>query len=104
MDTGGSTAPDAVLVRGREHVTGVLLERVVRQDRRPPVPDGGQVPAAPVKPTPGDWSDNKLTIAWLGHATVLRDETAAGINVYLAGIWLDNDVRNPRVRLRIIES
>jgi len=30
-----------------------------------------QVPAAPVKPTPGDWSDNKLTIAWLGHATVL---------------------------------
>src|SRR6185369_17322188 len=30
-----------------------------------------EVPAAPVKPTPRDWSDNKLTIAWLGHATVL---------------------------------
>ncbi|HKQ40824.1 MAG TPA: MBL fold metallo-hydrolase [Verrucomicrobiae bacterium] len=25
----------------------------------------------PVKPTPGNWSDNKVTIAWLGHATVL---------------------------------
>ena len=30
-----------------------------------------EVAAAPVKPAPGNWSDNRLTIAWLGHATVL---------------------------------
>ena len=29
------------------------------------------VPAAPHKPAPASWSDNAVTLAWLGHATVL---------------------------------
>src|SRR5947208_7519699 len=27
--------------------------------------------AAPVKPVPGQWSDNQVAMCWLGHATVL---------------------------------
>jgi L-ascorbate metabolism protein UlaG (beta-lactamase superfamily) len=32
---------------------------------------GRGVPPAPHKPTPASWSDNGITLAWLGHATVL---------------------------------
>jgi len=32
---------------------------------------GRDVPTAPHKPNPGTWSDNDITLAWLGHATVL---------------------------------
>lgn len=32
---------------------------------------GRAVPEAPHKPTPEAWPDNAITIAWLGHATVL---------------------------------
>jgi L-ascorbate metabolism protein UlaG (beta-lactamase superfamily) len=32
---------------------------------------GRDVLSAPHKPAPGTWSDNGITIAWLGHATVL---------------------------------
>jgi len=32
---------------------------------------GRTVPAAPQRPTPGTWSDQEVTVAWLGHATVL---------------------------------
>jgi len=32
---------------------------------------GRHVPDAPHKPRPHDWSDNAITLAWLGHATVL---------------------------------
>ncbi len=32
---------------------------------------GRDVPAAPHKPVPRAWSDNGVTLAWLGHATVL---------------------------------
>lgn len=32
---------------------------------------GREIPAAPHKPAPGTWSDNALTLAWLGHATIL---------------------------------
>lgn len=32
---------------------------------------GRAVPEAPHKPTPEAWADNAITIAWLGHATVL---------------------------------
>jgi L-ascorbate metabolism protein UlaG (beta-lactamase superfamily) len=32
---------------------------------------GRDIPAAPHKPWPAGWSDNALTLAWLGHATVL---------------------------------
>ena len=37
---------------------------------------------APHRPRPADWSDERLTVAWLGHATVL-------INFY--GTWLLTD-------------
>jgi L-ascorbate metabolism protein UlaG (beta-lactamase superfamily) len=29
------------------------------------------IPAAPHRPEPGTWPDDRLTVAWLGHATVL---------------------------------
>jgi L-ascorbate metabolism protein UlaG (beta-lactamase superfamily) len=32
---------------------------------------GRSVPDAPHKPDPAGWSDNAITLAWLGHATVL---------------------------------
>jgi L-ascorbate metabolism protein UlaG (beta-lactamase superfamily) len=32
---------------------------------------GRSVPPAPHKPTPSTWSDERVTLAWLGHATVL---------------------------------
>lgn len=32
---------------------------------------GRSVPPAPHKPDPAGWSDNAITIAWLGHATML---------------------------------
>jgi len=44
---------------------------------------------APHKPRPAEWSDERLTVAWLGHATVL-------INFY--GTWLLTD---PALRLRV---
>ena len=32
---------------------------------------GRDVPAAPLRPSPASWADNAITLAWLGHATVL---------------------------------
>jgi len=32
---------------------------------------GREVPAAPQRPSPARWRDNAITLAWLGHATVL---------------------------------
>ena len=32
---------------------------------------GREVPVPPHKPSPASWSDNAVTLAWLGHATVL---------------------------------
>jgi L-ascorbate metabolism protein UlaG (beta-lactamase superfamily) len=43
---------------------------------------GHDVPAAAHVPTPATWHDNAVTIAWLGHATVL-------INLY--GLWILTD-------------
>jgi L-ascorbate metabolism protein UlaG (beta-lactamase superfamily) len=40
------------------------------------------IPPAPHKPEPSEWSDNAITLAWLGHATVL-------INFYGVRILLD---------------
>jgi L-ascorbate metabolism protein UlaG (beta-lactamase superfamily) len=48
---------------------------------------------APHRPRPGEWSDERLTVAWLGHATML-------INFY--GTWfLTDPALRPRVGLRI---
>jgi L-ascorbate metabolism protein UlaG (beta-lactamase superfamily) len=50
---------------------------------------GRDVPAAPHRPTPGSWSDSAITLAWLGHATVL-------VNFY--GFWILTDpVLFPRI-------
>jgi L-ascorbate metabolism protein UlaG (beta-lactamase superfamily) len=43
---------------------------------------GREVPPAPHKPTPSAWPDTAITLAWLGHATVL-------INFY--GVWILTD-------------
>ena len=32
---------------------------------------GRDIPAAPQTPTPSTWDDNAITLAWLGHSTVL---------------------------------
>jgi len=32
---------------------------------------GREIPSAPHRPAPNTWSDNAVTLAWLGHATVL---------------------------------
>ncbi|MEZ5284133.1 MAG: MBL fold metallo-hydrolase [Vicinamibacterales bacterium] len=32
---------------------------------------GREIPAAPHRPEPASWADNAITLAWLGHATVL---------------------------------
>jgi L-ascorbate metabolism protein UlaG (beta-lactamase superfamily) len=42
-----------------------LRERIREWDR--------QVPDPPHKPAPAAWSDNAITLAWLGHATVLMN-------------------------------
>jgi L-ascorbate metabolism protein UlaG (beta-lactamase superfamily) len=40
------------------------------------------IPAAPHRPEPGSWTDDRLTVAWLGHATVL-------LNFF--GTWIITD-------------
>src|SRR5436309_9471186 len=47
------------------------------------------IPPASYRPVPASWSDDQLTLAWIGHATVL-------INFY--GTWLLTD---PALRPRI---
>jgi L-ascorbate metabolism protein UlaG (beta-lactamase superfamily) len=48
-----------------------------------------RIPAAPLRPDPGSWADDRLTAAWLGHATVL-------LNFH--GTWILTDpVLEPRV-------
>jgi L-ascorbate metabolism protein UlaG (beta-lactamase superfamily) len=58
----------------RQHGRRFISERVA-ESRTP-------IPAATHHPTPASWSDDALTVAWLGHATVL-------INFY--GTWLLTD-------------
>jgi L-ascorbate metabolism protein UlaG (beta-lactamase superfamily) len=58
----------------RLHARRFLSERMA--ERRTPVPP------APHRPAPASWDDNSLTVAWIGHATVL-------INFY--GTWLLTD-------------
>jgi L-ascorbate metabolism protein UlaG (beta-lactamase superfamily) len=44
--------------------TARWARRLIEEGRRPIV-------AAPFKPTPAHWSDNQITICWVGHSTVL---------------------------------
>lgn len=69
----------------RQHARRFLGERVREA--------GTRIPPAPHRPHPADWSDDDLTVAWLGHATVL-------INFY--GTWLLTDpVLRSRVGVRV---
>jgi L-ascorbate metabolism protein UlaG (beta-lactamase superfamily) len=65
----------------RQHARRFLRERIT-ESRTP-------IPPAPHRPAPESWSDERLTVAWLGHATVL-------INFY--GTWLLTD---PVLRSRV---
>jgi L-ascorbate metabolism protein UlaG (beta-lactamase superfamily) len=58
----------------RQHARRFLSERIAEAGR--------PIPAAPHRPRPESWPDDSLTVAWLGHATVL-------INFY--GTWLLTD-------------
>jgi L-ascorbate metabolism protein UlaG (beta-lactamase superfamily) len=58
----------------RQHARRFLSQRLAEA--------GKPIPAAPHRPVPANWDDNSLTVAWLGHATVL-------INFY--GTWLMTD-------------
>jgi len=58
----------------RQHARRFLSQRLAEAGR--------PIPAAGHRPTPATWSDDSLTVAWLGHATVL-------INFY--GTWLLTD-------------
>jgi len=59
-----------------------FIDERVRESRTP-------IMRAPHKPLPATWSDEHLTVSWLGHATVL-------INFY--GTWLLTD---PALRSRV---
>jgi L-ascorbate metabolism protein UlaG (beta-lactamase superfamily) len=61
---------------------GKFVRDRVQESRVPLLP-------APHRPRPAEWSDERLTVAWLGHATVL-------INFY--GTWLLTD---PALRSRV---
>ncbi|MFN2456143.1 MAG: MBL fold metallo-hydrolase [Pyrinomonadaceae bacterium] len=65
----------------RRYARRFINERV-RESRTPILP-------APHTPAPAAWSDERLTVSWLGHATVL-------INFY--GTWLLTD---PALRSRV---
>jgi len=58
----------------RQHARRFLSERLAEA--------GKSIPPAPHRPSPAGWPDDSLTVAWLGHATVL-------INFY--GTWLLTD-------------
>jgi L-ascorbate metabolism protein UlaG (beta-lactamase superfamily) len=69
----------------RQHARRFLSQRIA--ERRTPVPP------APHRPAPASWDDNSLTVAWIGHATVL-------INFY--GTWLLTDpALRPHVGVQI---
>ena len=57
-----------------------MLRQLLADNRRKILP-------APVKPNPADWSDNDITICWLGHATTL-------INFYGVHILTDPTLGN----------
>ena len=52
---------------------------------------GAPIAPAPYRPDPGAWPDDRLTVSWLGHATVLLN---------LHGTWIVTDpVLEPRIGL-----
>jgi len=61
---------------------GLSQSRAARWLRRIIADSGRDIRPAPVKPEPGQWSDQALTLCWIGHATVL-------LNFH--GIWILTD-------------
>ena len=51
--------------------TAVANQRAARWARRLFADARRSILPAPVKPEPAKWSDNEITLCWLGHATVL---------------------------------
>jgi L-ascorbate metabolism protein UlaG (beta-lactamase superfamily) len=49
----------------------VSQRRAARWTRRLLADSRRSIAPAPVKPSPRDWSDNRITLSWLGHSTVL---------------------------------
>ncbi len=81
----------SAIVAGTAAVSGSWLavsdSRAARWGRRL-IDDGRRkVSAAPSKPDPSKWSDNQITITWLGHSTVL-------INFYGLRILTDPVLKN----------
>jgi L-ascorbate metabolism protein UlaG (beta-lactamase superfamily) len=50
---------------------GTSQQRAARWARRILADARRKISPAPVKPVPAKWSDNDITICWIGHATVL---------------------------------
>jgi L-ascorbate metabolism protein UlaG (beta-lactamase superfamily) len=82
---------------GAAAVSGSWLEfsnsRAARWARRLMDDAGRKISAAPAKPDPFQWADDRITLAWLGHSTVL-------INFYGMHILTD-PVLKPRVGVSI---
>jgi len=53
-------------VRSSQKRAARLFRQLVNDARR-------RVPVAPLRPDPGQWPANAITVSWLGHATVLID-------------------------------
>jgi L-ascorbate metabolism protein UlaG (beta-lactamase superfamily) len=69
----------------RLHARSFLSQRIAEAGR--------PIAAAPHRPAPASWGDDSLTVAWLGHATVL-------INFY--GTWLLTDpALRPQVGVQV---
>lgn len=69
----------------RQHARSFLSQRIAEA--------GKPIAPAPHRPQPASWDDDSLTVAWLGHATVL-------INFY--GTWLLTDpALRPHVGLTV---
>ena len=47
---------------------------------------GRDIPSAPHKPTPATWSDNAVTLAWLGHEADIERALSDGAVVRLEAV------------------
>lgn len=59
------------MVGGAAWWVSTSKQRAARWARRLTEDARRQIEPAPAKPRPADWSDNGITLAWLGHSTVL---------------------------------
>jgi L-ascorbate metabolism protein UlaG (beta-lactamase superfamily) len=62
--TGAALGTGVYWANTSKHRAARLLRQIVADARREVLP-------APVRPDPSQWSDNAITIAWIGHTTTL---------------------------------